>query len=515
MRPARFVIRSTVALLVLVAALGAAACGDDAGGDGDGGGVDAAVDAPTDAPLPPNPFEGMFDSPDDFPRTGCRPGALAGFALTELWPDLALRTAIENGALVTYVTKLQVEEQVVPHLLTADDLLVRVSTYSTTSMRWRLRAFDVCDVLADGTLVGNSMSCSETSTGPRCSGPFDFAAAPLHRIAGEAEAGGGLSLLGEVALEGPAVNVRVANGVAFLPMLSRGMRIVSVANPAAPVKLAWWLPAEDNYYNDVKIMTVGARRYAVLAGAPSDVVDVTDPAAPFLVAQLPTGAHTVDVEGSLAYFVGSSQDLRIYDLSVPTAPVLRGELEISMSGNGTHDLTVRAGIAYVSVPYEGLATVDCTNPDAPQEVARVNQDDFRYWHSPWLTDVGGREYIVHGDEGRGGKLALIDMDQTSPTFQQEVGVWSPRPQVSLHNIMARGPRVYFAHYQDGIRVLDISNPATPTLLAYYNTWSEDRAVAAAFSSAFGLDLDPATRRIYVADSIRGLIVLGGDTAVFP
>lgn len=515
MRPARFVIGCALVLLVLAVVLGAAACGDDAGGDGDGGSADAAVDAPTDAPPPPDPFEGMYDSPDDFPRTGCRPGALAGFALTELWPDLGLRTAIESGALVTYVTKLQVEEESVPHLLTADDLLVRVSSYSFSTNRWRLRSFDVCDVLPDGSLVGNWISCFESSMGPRCYGPSDFTVAPLHRIAGEGEAGGGLSLLGEVALEGPSVNVRVSNGVAFVPMLSRGMRIVSVANPAAPAKLAWWLPAEDNYYNDVKIMTVGARRYAVLAGAPSDVVDVTDPAAPFLVAQLPTGAHTVDVEGSFAYFVGSSKDLRIYDLAVPTAPVLRGELDIAMFANGTHDLTVRGGLAYISVPGEGLATVDCRNPDAPVEIARVTQDDFRYWHSPWLTEVGGRTYAVHGDEGQGGKLAVIDLDPTSPTFQQEVGIWTPRPEVSLHNVMARGNRIYLAHYQDGIRVLDISNPAMPTLLAYYNTWSEERAVAAAFSSAFGLDLDPAARRIYVADSIRGLIVLGGTTAVFP
>ncbi len=81
--------------------------------------------------------------------------------------------------------------------------------------------------------------------------------------------------------------------------------------------------------------------------------------------------------------------------------------------------------------------------------------------------------------------------------------------------MARGERVYMAHYQDGVRVLDISDLSTPTQIGYYNTWSEDRAVAAYFTGAFGIDLDVTSRRIYVADSIRGLLILEGTAALFP
>jgi hypothetical protein len=253
----------------------------------------------------------------------------------------------------------------------------------------------------------------------------------------------------------------------------------------------------------------------VLAGAPSDVVDVTNPAQPFLAAQIPASAHTLDVEGTTAYLVGGNADLRIFDLSVPTAPVLRSELSISSFGGGTHDLHVANRIAYISVPYEGLAIVDCTDPAAPVLRDLAAQDDFRYWHSPWVTQVGGRPIAVHGDEIDPGKLTFIDLDAASPTYLQELGQWLPRDHVSLHNVMARGDRVYMAHYQDGVRVLDISNLAAPSQLAYFNTWSEDTAIAAYFSGAMGIDLDPASRRIYVADTIRGLLILEGTTAVFP
>lgn len=500
--------RLTLALACL------AACGDNGAGNNppDGGGD--PIDAPVDGPDDPNPFEGMFDSPDDFPRDNCVAGSMAGFARALVWPYLGLRTAVDNGALVTYMPDGPVDDEVVPHTLTADDLLLSRASYNPNNGRWRLTSFDICNVLPDGTLIGHQVFCYENSMGPRCLEPQPLNAPPLHRIEGESD-GQGLTRLGELALEGHPVNVRVGDGHAFLPMLDLGMRIVSIANPAAPTKVAWWLPAEENYYNDVKLMTVGARRYAVLAGQPSDVIDVTDPAAPFLASRLPASAHTLDVEGTLAYLVGSDMDLRIFDLAVPTAPVLRAEVAISTVGGGTHDLHVANGIAYISVPYEGLAIVDCTDPSAPVLRDLAAQDDFRYWHSPWVTEVDGNALAVHGDEIDPGKLAFIDLEPKSATYLQEVGEWIPRDRVSLHNIMARGARVYMAHYQDGVRVLDISDPSAPAQIGYFNTWSEDRASAAYFTGAFGIDLDVASRRVYVADSIRGLLVLEGNTAVFP
>jgi hypothetical protein len=54
-----------------VAAAALAACGDNGAIPVDGG-------RPVDAMLPPDPFAGMYTSPADFPRTGCRAGAFAG-----------------------------------------------------------------------------------------------------------------------------------------------------------------------------------------------------------------------------------------------------------------------------------------------------------------------------------------------------------------------------------------------------------------------------------------------------
>ena len=75
--------------------------------------------------------------------------------------------------------------------------------------------------------------------------------------------------------------------------------------------------------------------------------------------------------------------------------------------------------------------------------------------------------------------------------------------------MAFGTKVYLTYYQDGVRVLDVSDPSRPTQLGYYNTWDPqaDYTSSAFFEGAVGLDVDPARRLVFVADSPRGLLIL--------
>jgi len=80
--------------------------------------------------------------------------------------------------------------------------------------------------------------------------------------------------------------------------------------------------------------------------------------------------------------------------------------------------------------------------------------------------------------------------------------------------MAIGSRVYAAQYRDGVRVVDISDPTAPSLIAYFNTWIPGAGRAGDLGT-FCIDLDPARRRIYVADSVRGLLILQADAVVFP
>jgi hypothetical protein len=471
--------------------------------------TDAAIDAM------PDPYDGRFDEGREFPRLGCRAGALAGFARENVWIPIGLRTDVTGGALRTFVDDFIGETQA-PHTLTPDDLIIRRTTYDAITQTWFLTAMDLCDVESDGTLHGWGVRCFDQA----CDAPYSINEPPTHRLPNESEEDG-LTLLGELALDAAPLNVRVAGDVAYLVVGVGGLRTVSVANPAAPVLLGSYVPATQNFFNDVKLVDAGGRRYAVLAGSPSEVIDVTDPAAPSLVATIPVGAHTLYIEDALAYLVtGYTPHLYIYDLADPRAPVERAAFLVPPLSTGFpvgfHDLFVSGGFAYLSATYYGLVVVDCRIPTAPVVLDTTAEDPaHRYWHSPWLTDVGGRLVIANGDEGPGSGLRLLDGDAASPTFLGRLGEWHLRSEISIHNVMARGARVYLTHYQDGVRVLDITDPTMPAQVGYFNTWQEDHATAAFYSAAIGQDLDAANRRIYVADTIRGLLVLEGTSALFP
>ena len=68
-----------------------------------------------------------------------------------------------------------------------------------------------------------------------------------------------------------------------------------------------------------------------------------------------------------------------------------------------------------------------------------------------------------------------------------------------------GDKAYIAYYQDGVRVVDLSNPAEPREVAHYNTWDIDNAYGSSFEGALGIRVVDGL--IYVADSERGLLIL--------
>jgi hypothetical protein len=127
--------------------------------------------------------------------------------------------------------------------------------------------------------------------------------------------------------------------------------------------------------------------------------------------------------------------------------------------------------------------------------------------------IGGRTIALHGEESYGAHLDVVDVDKTSPAFLTSIGSFKTRDWVSIHNVMAVGTRAYMSYYQDGIRVLDMADPAHPKQIGYFNTWDPqaDYTTSGFFEGAVGLDVDLARKLIFVADSPRGLLILRDQT----
>jgi hypothetical protein len=365
----------------------------------------------------------------------------------------------------------------------------------------------VVNLAADGSLRADRAVCD--------GGSCRVCSAKLVRAThnnGEGE-GDHLTLVGQLndPSWGPGYtfNVRFVGTIAYL-IRQDGLHIIETADPAHPVELGVYARSVLGYSNDVKLVSVADKRYAIIADYAVDVVDVTDPAHPVIATQISEDAHTVAVETrggkTYAYFGNYDATCPIYDITDPTHPMKLGTYH--STGSLVHDLSIDNGIAYLNAWDEGFLVVDYTNPAQPALLGKWGPTPTQTSHSNWTMTVNNRHFALHGEEAYGADLHLVDL-----TTMQPFAEWKTRDYVSIHNLMAFGSKAYFTYYQDGVRVLDLSDPTQPKQVGYYNTWDPqaDYTSSDFFEGAVGLDVDLSRHLIFVADSPRGLLILSDAT----
>lgn len=525
-------LRLAIPTLATVAAI-AAGCGDNLD---EPSAVDAQVEIdaqPEDCPEHIVP-EGALAGPEQLPSDGCDAATLDGLDMVGLWYQLSAADAdpsmFRQNRPVKFIRRCNT-------LTVPDTGRVTFVSEGPEGPFWRTAietptrnfvfAGKVCRDNGDGTLFGHVGLCIEMAEEDDVcfpAGPHTFSV--FDRIPGESEAQG-LTLLSEwraappdYAVQAFAINVRVVDDIAYLAMGSDGLRIVDISDPVNPVPLGHF--EYPDFFNDVKVVDgPTGSRYVILAGSDAVlVIDVSDPALPDIAAQLPFdpsgGAHTVFTEtigtSHYAYLAnGFSPTLAVFDVTDPAAPVWLGNYVIPDATQGIHDLYAEGGRVYLNATFDGMFVADVLpNPANGTLVGHYLPMTPAYSHSNWVTQAGGRTISVHGDEGYDAHIGIIDVDPTSPEFMQQIGTFKTRALVSVHNIMAFGDRAYFTYYQDGVRVLDLSDPTQPGQIAYFNTWNPENSVADFFEGAIGLDVDLTRNRIYVADIDRGLMILQID-----
>ena len=504
--------RSTIPLLVC----GLAGCGDDLRSDGDGGGGGGpdggAVEMCVDTAVSEFPDE-PYGSPEDLPIEGCIAGGLAEVDLTGRWIVLGqdafsaempyLRDSCQDG--------FSVDEFVVgdePPILHRDDTeIFWRATFEGEGFFYAV-AYRACAVDDSGELAVVSGSCFNESCGAAPGRMKRFG-----RPEGEVEADG-LELVSEWSggdqpwLDTLSFNVQVLNDMAFVARAGE-LRIVDVSDPAAPRDLGSHAAAGEfafNDFNDVKVFEAAGGVHAVLAGDLTPVIDARDPENPVVAAEIGEYSHSVFVrmEGDkpMAYLATYGGDVPIYDLSDPTDPQLVRRVVVGPDAD-IHDLYAERNRLFVNATTAGFVVMQRQSGGPWQ---RRGQLDSSYSHANWVGEVGGRRISIHGDEGLGAHLRVVDVDPSSDEFMDEIGTWETRPEVSIHNMMLIGSRAYVAYYQDGVRVIDLADPTAPGLAAYHHTWDLETGSSFGFSGAIGIHVDPESGLIYVADTDRGLLI---------
>jgi choice-of-anchor B domain-containing protein len=172
--------------------------------------------------------------------------------------------------------------------------------------------------------------------------------------------------------------ILICNGTRNALGQQSGMRILSIADPEAPVEIGAWpgtpTVTTDQYVHDS--VPIGNRLYAasIYAGI-ERVFDFTTPAAPVEIFSWSyPGAFShnswPDSSGNVLYVTDevNGEPLKIFDISNVTSPVLRNRITSNPQAI-VHNAHVKGGELYLSNYTEGIRVLDVSDPLHPAEFA--------------------------------------------------------------------------------------------------------------------------------------------------
>lgn len=262
-----------------------------------------------------------------------------------------------------------------------------------------------------------------------------------------------------------------------------------------------------------KVTVQGTTAYVADQGGGLQVVNFANPAAPMIIGSyVVPGAQDVVVQNSTAYVAGSG-GLQILSVINPT-PTLLGKLNSPRALNGL----ALADTLLAWADNGGVQLVDVTNPALPVSVGRFNTTGIARqvaWQSPLnnellvADDVFGlqvwdvttpsapvhlgsvstpsyaysvttlnRTSAVVGDLYDG----LVVVNTQTPSDLQTMSVYTST-QGKPYDILVQGSVAFVADYDQGLLLVDLSQPTSPRRLGSYITPGNAYGVAVLGSTA--------------------------------
>ena len=296
-----------------------------------------------------------------------------------------------------------------------------------------------------------------------------------------------------------------------------GVSIVDISDPTTPWEVDW-IPGLNSIWRDIK--TVGDYAY-VTTEAPGQgllMIDLTP-----LPVTVPTAmdtdyyfgpsgdpwdnAHNVYADDSgYVYIAGANRGnggIIILDVKAdPMDPVEVGIFDDWYS----HDAYVQNDTGYFSHVSDGFfSIVDLTDKTAPVLINTFGTIDG-VTHNAWASMDGN--YLFTTDETPDGYIASYDItDPLSISLLDQVQS-SPGSNIIPHNAHVLGNYLITSYYTDGVVVHDISDPATMTEVASFDT--SPSFSGGTFNGCWGVFPYFDSELIIASDTEEGLYILQTD-----
>lgn len=281
----------------------------------------------------------------------------------------------------------------------------------------------------------------------------------------------------------------VHDGMAYVGGNSQRLYLIDISNPAA-VNMSAYVDTPD-WARDVVTAQVGLGRYLAYVADETEglqVIDVSAPGPFQIVAsvQTPGVALGVAVQRYLAYVADFSSGLQIIDTRLGS---IVGSLATYPAN--AYDVAVIGSVACVAEGAHGLAVVNISNPAHPTLSSTVALP--KPARSVTVAKVGTANYafVCTGDGYSASYFCIVDL--SVPANAHVVGQLLLTPY-NVEACALQGSYAYVTTNVGGLKVVDISNPASPTVVGAAPTSHE----------AWGIVVSGAV--VYVAESVGGLQV---------
>jgi hypothetical protein len=283
----------------------------------------------------------------------------------------------------------------------------------------------------------------------------------------------------EYGATGSGQSIILDGDIAWTGNRYHGVRVIDISDPAAMTQQT----LIQNGGFSFKLQVVGDIVYVVDLIGELRLIDISDPANPFIVGRLGNipNAYRIDVDGNIAYvtrqFIGEGMEGAVVrvDVSDPSNPTIIDSTTFPTSANGVH---VVGGETYVATGTSGTG------------VGAVFAIETGSMETIGSADPGNTAFDVRYSNDHafvatfGSGLTVLDASNPAsmvPVSMAEVGSFSNSLEID-------GSTLYLADFgfagPQGLRVIDISNPADPQELGTGDVIANGTAVDVSYANDF-------------------------------
>lgn len=305
-------------------------------------------------------------------------------------------------------------------------------------------------------------------------------------------------------------SVVISGQYAYVAAGSRS-HIVDISNPAIPVYVGR-IPGYGGYHQYINVRSGYA--YICNYDAGLQVVNVTNPASPVNVAEVPSGYRTARIvfDGNYGYVAVGDAGMSIYNVVTPSSPVLAGTIAttgraaslsygaITISGTPTGHIFIAN-----RNPAPGISAVNVSTPATPVTSAFLSALAAPTGTAYIPYYLNGKVYIAYGTAG----LRIVDVtNPSSATLLSTLALGG-----DSRAVVAGGNYAYIAARDSGVFVVDVTDAANPVKIKTIQT-ARARGVAINGTNLYVAASDSGMGVIDISDPLNAKIVSYTGSSVY-